>query len=287
MSFIKEQFNLGVVSDKEYKENRKKIKNHSLLTFDSYQEDLKIRQDNLRYKSFHNIFIFIFLGSLFLFIMLLGVIRIDEEFIKTDFIASALLISIAFMVLLWLLNECMRFLMSTFIINFPKIGIIGIPLLTFLFFYKLFNDSFPNCYEHYRVLTIIILSGISIFQFMNFKKHIPNYLDVEISDTVTFFLSIIALLTKVFSFPLPLNIDTCLIILIINLNFVSLYLKYKNKKNRKKAKEIFMKQLLSEEIDYKLLLECYFIGGNKYKDKIMENERFLRKIKSVEVKNNK
>lgn len=287
MSFIKEQFNFSVISDKEYKENRNKIKNHSLLTFDNYQEDLKIRQDNLRYKTIHNIFITLFWGSLFLVIMLLGVTRIDKEFIKTDFIPSALLILIAFMVLLWFLNEIMRFVMSSFIIKFPKIGIIALPLLTFLFFYKLFNDSFPNDVESYRVSTIIILSIFSIFQFLDFEKNLPNYLDVEISDTVTLFVSIIALLTKVISFPLPFNIDICLIILTINLNFVSLYLKYKNKKNRKEAKEIFMNQLLSEEIDYKSLLKCYAIGGNKYKDKIMENERFLRKIKSVEVKNNK
>lgn len=287
MSFIKEKFNFDVISDKEYKENRKNIKNHSLLTFDSYQKDLKIRQDNLKYKTFHNIFITLFLGFLFLAIMLLGVTRIDKEFIKTDFIPSALLTFIAFIVLLWFLNECMRFIMTTFIIKFPKIGIICIPLLTFLFFYKLFNDIFPNCYQPYRVLTIIILSSISIWQFKNFKKNLPNYLDVEISDTVTFFLTIITILTKVFSFQLLFNIDTCLIILIINLNFVSLYLKYKNKKNKKEAKEIFMNQLLSEEIDYNSLLKCYVIGGSKYKDKIMENERFLRKIKSVEVKNNK
>lgn len=277
----------NVISGKEYRENRKKINNHSLLTFDSYQEDLKIRQDNLRYKASRNIISIIFLGSLFLFIMLLGVIHIDKEFIKNDFIPSAVLILIAFMVLLWFLNEIMRFVMSSLIIKFPKIGIIGIPLLTFLFFYKLFNDSFPNDFEPYRVSTIIILSVFSILQFIDFEKNLPNYLDVEISDTVTLFVSIIALLPKVFPFSLPLNIDTCLIILTINLNFVSLYLKYKNKKNRKEAKEIFMNQLLSEEIDYISLLKCYAIGGNKYKDKIMENERFLRKIKSVEVKNNK
>ena len=48
-----------------------------------------------------------------------------------------------------------------------------------------------------------------------------------------------------------------------------------------------MNQLLSEEINYESLLKCYAIGGNEYKDKIMENERFLRKINSEEIKKNK
>jgi len=287
MSFIKELFKIDVITDKEYKENKKKIYNHSLLTFDSYQEDLKIRENNLRYKSVKNIFIILFLGLIFLVIMLIGVKPLEPGFIENHAIISALLLSIAIIYLILLLNEFMRFLMSTWIIKFPKIGIIGLPLITFLFFYKLFNDIIPNSCELYRILTIIIISVISIFQSMNFYKNLPNYLDVELSDTVTFFLSIITILTKVFSFPLPLNIDTCLVILIVNLNFVSLFLKFENKKNKKKAKEIFMNQLLSEEINYESLLKCYAIGGNEYKDKIMENERFLRKINSEEIKKNK
>ena len=234
MSFIKELFKIDVITDKEYKENKKKIYNHSLLTFDSYQEDLKIRENNLRYKSVKNIFIILFLGLIFLVIMLIGVKPLEPGFIENHAIISALLLSIAIIYLILLLNEFMRFLMSTWIIKFPKIGIIGLPLITFLFFYKLFNDIIPNSCELYRILTIIIISVISIFQSMNFYKNLPNYLDVELSDTVTFFLSIITILTKVFSFPLPLNIDTCLVILIVNLNFVSLFLKFENKKNKKK-----------------------------------------------------
>ncbi|WP_428714078.1 hypothetical protein [Streptococcus infantarius] len=98
-------------------------------------------------------------------------------------------------------------------------------------------------------------------------------------------MSLFTVLTKAIPFKLPLVIDIFFVVLIITLNVLSIFLKLKYKRNRKEANGLFIGQLLSEEVDYTSLLKCYAIGGNKYKDKIMDNERFLRKINSVEDKN--
>lgn len=273
-----------IITKEEYKDNWNKINNRSLLTFNSYKEDLKIRQDNLRYESFHVIpFICFFL--LYMFIMIFITKNVDEKFIMDNRILSYILISLAAIILFVILNMVIKFLMINLIIQFPKIGIIIVPLITYLIFFKLYKDLFPILPEPYLIFIIIPLSIFSIFQSWTFINLLPNYLDVEISDTVTLLLSIFAVLTKVFPFKLPLVIDIFFVVIIITLNVLSISLKQKYKSNRKEANGLFIRQLLSEEINYTSLLKCYAIGGKEYKDKIMDNERFLRKINSVEDKN--
>lgn len=282
MSFLPKIF--SIISKEEYKDNWNKINNRSLLTFNSYKEDLKIRQDNLRYESFHVIpFICFFL--LYMFIMIFITKNVDEKFIMDNRILSYILISLAAIILFVILNMVIKFLMINLIIQFPKIGIIIVPLITYLIFFKLYKDLFPILPEPYLIFIIIPLSIFSIFQSWTFINLLPNYLDVEISDTVTLLLSIFAVLTKVFPFKLPLVIDIFFVVIIITLNVLSISLKQKYKSNRKEANGLFIRQLLSEEINYTSLLKCYAIGGKEYKDKIMDNERFLRKINSVEDKN--
>lgn len=276
MSFLTKIFN--IISKEEYKDNWKKIKNRSLLTFNSYKEDLKIRQDNLKYESFQNNIRVIVVFLSFMFIMIFATKYIDEKFIKDNLILSSVLIFLASIILVIILNMLIRFVMINLIIKFPKFGIISVPIITYLIFFKLFNDFFPKLPEPYFVFIIISQSCFSIFQSWTFIRNLPNYLDVEISDTVTLLLSLFTVLTKAIPFKLPLVIDIFFVVLIITLNVLSIFLKLKYKRNRKEANGLFIGQLLSEEVDYTSLLKCYAIGGNKYKDKIMDNERFLRKI---------
>lgn len=285
MSFKKVINLLEVINKQEYIANKKKIANSSLLTFSSYNEDLKIRQDNLRFDSFKTLQPIIYFGIISLFIMLTGVAKIDNKFIHDNTIISVCLLLLALLLLSVVLHNFIRFLTITLIIRFPKMGIIGVQLITYLVFYKLLNDIIPENCKPFLIFKIFIISVLVIIQSIIFIKHLPNYLDFEISDTVSLLLITITIFTKVLTIELPRIIDTSLVVLSITQNVLNVFLKYKYKSDRKKANEIFNNQLLSEKIDYKELIKCYAIGGNKYKDKIMENEKFLRKINSVEVEN--
>lgn len=283
MSFKKVIKQLEVIDKQEYVANRKKIANFSLLTFNSYKEDLKIRQDNLRFESYKIVQPIIYFGLIFLLIMITGVTKIDYKFIHDNTITSICLLLLVLSLLFVVLHNFIKFLTITLIIRFPKMGIIGVQLITYLVFYKLLNDIIPQNCKPFLIFKIIILSVLVISQSIIFVKHLPNYLDFEISDTVSLLLITITIFTKVLTIELPRIIDTSLVVLSITQNVLNGFFKYKYKNDRKKAKEIFNNQLLSKKIDYKELIKCYAIGGNKYKDKIMENEKFLRKINSVEV----
>jgi len=283
MSFKKVIKQLEVIDKQEYIANRKKIANFSLLTFSSYKEDLKIRQDNLRFESYKIVQPIIYFGLIFLVIMITGVTKIDYKFIHDNTITSICLLLLVLSLLFVVLHNFIKFLTITLIIRFPKMGIIGVQLITYLVFYKLLNDIIPQNCKPFLIFKIIILSVLVISQSIIFVKHLPNYLDFEISDTVSLLLITITIFTKVLTIELPRIIDTSLVVLSITQNVLNGFFKYKYKNDRKKAKEIFNNQLLSKKIDYKELIKCYAIGGNKYKDKIMENEKFLRKINSVEV----
>lgn len=285
MSFKKAINLLKVINKQEYIANKKKIANSSLLTFSSYNEDLKIRQDNLRFESYKILQPIMYFGIIFLFIMSIGVAKIDNKFIHDHTIISICLLLIALLPLLIVLHNFIKFLTITLIIRFPKMGIIGVQLITYLVFYKLLIDIIPENCKPFLIFKIIILSVLVIIQSIIFIKHLPNYLDFEISDTVSLLLITITIFTKVLTIELPRIIDTSLVVLSITQNVLNGFFKYKYKSDRKKANEIFNNQLLSEKIDYKELIKCYAIGGNKYKDKIIENEKFLRKINSVEVEN--
>ncbi|GAD45599.1 hypothetical protein ANG6_0094 [Streptococcus anginosus T5] len=48
-------------------------------------------------------------------------------------------------------------------------------------------------------------------------------------------------------------------------------------------KKIFEVQLLSNNPDYEELKKCYYHGGEKYKEKLLSTEKFLRLIIKKEV----
>lgn len=188
MSFKKVIKQLEVIDKQEYVANRKKIANFSLLTFNSYKEDLKIRQDNLRFESYKIVQPIIYFGLIFLLIMITGVTKIDYKFIHDNTITSICLLLLVLSLLFVVLHNFIKFLTITLIIRFPKMGIIGVQLITYLVFYKLLNDIIPQNCKPFLIFKIIILSVLVISQSIIFVKHLPNYLDFEISDTVSLLL---------------------------------------------------------------------------------------------------
>ena len=80
---------------------------------------------------------------------------------------------------------------------------------------------------------------------------------------------------------LPLYFIVCGTISFIIENII---IDYQFSKSEKFAQEIFQEQLLKNEddIDYNRLVECYYYGGEKYKEKLLSTEKFLRLIKKRE-----
>ena len=80
---------------------------------------------------------------------------------------------------------------------------------------------------------------------------------------------------------LPLYFIVCGTISFIIENII---IDYQFSKSEKFAQEIFQEQLLKNEddIDYNRLVECYYYGGEKYKEKLLSTEKFLKLIKKRE-----
>jgi hypothetical protein len=73
-----------------------------------------------------------------------------------------------------------------------------------------------------------------------------------------------------------------LLTLVIHTVFTSMYISYRLSKNYKKADELFQRELLSATPNYTNLKDCYYHGGEKYKDKLLSTEKLLRIIKENE-----
>ena len=75
-----------------------------------------------------------------------------------------------------------------------------------------------------------------------------------------------------------------LIVLLLTISSTILDLLINNKclDGHEIAQEIFQEQLLLEKPRYKELKKCYYHGGEKYKEKLLSTEKFLRLIKKRE-----
>ncbi|WP_219123301.1 hypothetical protein KZA77_004835 [Streptococcus constellatus] len=80
-------------------------------------------------------------------------------------------------------------------------------------------------------------------------------------------------------------IGIALLILVIQTAFFEFCHSQLLSKMHEKAQEIFQEQLLKneEDIDYNRLVGCYYYGGEKYKEKLLSIEKFLRLIIKKEV----
>ena len=69
-------------------------------------------------------------------------------------------------------------------------------------------------------------------------------------------------------------------------SFVQVWFKYNDSKKETIAQQIFQEQLLKNEdgIDYTRVVECYYYGGEKYKEKLLSTEKFLVIIVKNELK---
>lgn len=263
-------------------EDRTKKLNNEALTFNDYSADLKLRNNAIINDVIGHAIVIIIFGF-FLFLLFFAIFFYRDLIIKEVYYGVSLIIIFiitAPIVINALLNLCIVLLIK----RFPKLLILFIPITTYLLCFniaEIINGLFSNNKFIWNVLVVLI----SIFSLVISNKQIkkfPSYLTVSISETVTLLLSILAIMDSIDLTSFSNFYEGLLITLIININCVNIIIEKKAKSDSEKASKIFMKQLLIDNPSYSELLKCYKFGGNEYKEKILEVEKFLKIINKKE-----
>lgn len=148
-------------------------------------------------------------------------------------------------------------------------------------------------YDNWKLnLCVFILSTVmSIIQVYRIFKVFPNYLLESINNLIFYFLAISSIVTLIYGPQIisPENMFQLftswgLVLIIGTVVIISMKLKNKSKKNNNIAQKIFEVQLLSNNPDYEELKKCYYHGGEKYKEKLLSTEKFLKVIVKNELK---
>lgn len=158
-----------------------------------------------------------------------------------------------------------------------------------------FEKSGTWQYNNWKLnLCVFILSSfLSSIQLYRILKIYPNYLMDSINKLIFYLLAISSIVTLIFSPEiikaedmLKLVVSWGIILFTLIATLFQMYFEYKSSKNEEIAQQIFQEQLLKNEdgIDYNKLVECYYYGGEKYKEKLLSTEKFLVVIVKNELK---
>lgn len=135
------------------------------------------------------------------------------------------------------------------------------------FWFIFFVVSVASCISFY-----IVLKSQNVFELE------------DMGDENRLILGILAIVTFIIGVDIdkvrPIGI--VLLVLVIQTAFFEFCQSQLLSKMYEKAQEIFEEQLLLEKPRYEELKKCYYYGGEKYKEKLLSTEKFLRLIKKRE-----
>lgn len=156
-------------------------------------------------------------------------------------------------------------------------------------FYSWYVNYVFEGYGRFLIIKLAIFLGATLFLWVSLSsivKKQPVYQLEEAkfsSSILVAFFAISSIILKVKwelnfwgVFVSSLTISNTILILLIDQKVAECH---------KKAREIFLKQLLLYNPDYEELKKCCFYGGEKYKEKLLSTEKFLQLIKKREVYN--
>lgn len=266
--------------DYSYKDSKRKIENLEVLKILDNKEDFNMRRKNGRIESIVYGLIAIFVTTIF-FRYFPNHKVTNENLIPSGFyllFLLSLLLIVMFFVVKWLVNRLHKFSLL-------------IPLTVWPLFFSDFIDRVFRDYnlekDYILNITIIVFVSIIIYTLLYF---IIKYLSVFETETSSsnpaLILSILAISTIVFEVDLSRRPKWALIVLFLTISSTILEWIINKKVNEanKIAQEIFQEQLLLDAPDYKKLKKCYFYGGEKYKEKLLSTEKFLKVIVKNELK---
>ena len=170
-----------------------------------------------------------------------------------------------------------------------RVGLFSEYITRLLFPYSV-KYLFLKEFDRYLVLNVIaiIVASITIwFVFLRIVKSLPIFY-FENSNLITIYLgAILSIIPIVFETNSETKeLWTTFIILTTISNFIlTQVIKRESNKRQQTAQEVFQEQLLSNNSDYEELKKCYYYGGEKYKEKILSTEKFLRLIIQREIYN--
>jgi len=182
---------------------------------------------------------------------------------------------------------------------FKSFPFVIVPLEFFWLFSLLWIWAFERSgtwqYNNWKLnLCVFLLSSfLSSIQLYRILKIYPKYLMDSINNLIFYSLAISSIVTLIFSPEIikpenmiELFVSWGIILFTLTVTLLQMYFEFKSSKNKEMAQQIFQEQLLKNEeaIDYNRLVECYFYGGEKYKEKLLSTEKFLEVVVKNELK---
>ena len=273
--FIKSDFNYNVA--------KKVIDNLDSLRILDNREYIKIRQKI--YSSQSSVFSIIISALVAFFYVYLPNHKVTNENLIFSGIYAVFLLSLFLILMFWTII----WFISELPVNWSKKISLLLPLTLWSLF---FSDSIKRVFGNYNlennlILTMFIVSIVSmiVILLLFFIIKSQSIFQIEASSSSpAIILSILAILTLIFEVDLSKHQMWALIVLLLTISSTILDLLINNKclDGHEIAQEIFQEQLLLEKPRYKELKKCYYHGGEKYKEKLLSTEKFLRLIKKRE-----
>ena len=278
-----------VLSKKDKEKLKNDIDKYKYLKILSFEEDFEQRKKLMLDDAQTSKLI----GVLLLFIFIFLSYLINLELLK-NIVAVLGLLLILGVVYYFIQNWNIKL-----VTIFKKFIFITIPIEFWSIFSLLWLIPYCNdrkfVYDNCKLnLTIFALSTFfTVLQICRIFKYFPNYLIDSLEKPFFFLLTISSVFTLVYGSQI-LN-PTSIVELVISwgvilttgaVSFVQVWFKYNDSKKETIAQQIFQEQLLKNEdgIDYNRLVECYYYGGEKYKEKLLSTEKFLVIIVKNELK---
>ena len=287
--------------DYSYKDSKRKIENLEVLKILDNREDIRLRQknDSIKYL-FHAVLPMVML-SIFLFVIFPKLKLSDKDFIFLS-------VFVGFIIILFLivLFGAIRFIIPVLVIfvewlisrfseqceekmkwlrKFPS-------LLPLTVWPLMLSDFIKIIFQEYRLvdnltlkITLVLIASFILWMYLrDLIKSQPVFQVEALIVSPAMILSVLAISTLVFDIDwknkLPWTLSV--VFFTISSTFLDLSISNRREKEYAIAQEIFQEQLLLEKPRYKELKKCYYHGGEKYKEKLLSTEKFLRLIKKRE-----
>mgnify|MGYP000929764377 FL=1 len=267
----------GLMTKDEYNANKQQIENNEKLKFFSQDEDLRIRIKDLTHDS---VKAFIGLTIVFFILITLFFLNYRNKTEGSPELSQLIIVFFVFAASTLIMLSFIRRVLSQYLIR-HSLFFFPLPLIYLLIsIYPLVDQN-----GTYRTYGLLILTLIVFVYIHGFIKKLPYYLYDEYDKNITIVLAVSSL---IFGADLSSNFGLGVIVYLLSITVTQIYMDYKLGESQKEAEEHFENLLLRDpgEVDYTNLVKCYYIGGNKYKEKILNTREFLKIIKNHEQQNN-
>lgn len=284
-----------------YKDSKRKIENLEVLKILDNQDDIKLRQKNDAIKYSFRVIPTAFILYIFLFVIFQNL-----KFSDKDIIFLSVFVGFIIILFLIVLFGAIRFIIPALVIfvewlisrfseqcgakmkwlrKFPS-------LLPLTVWPLMLSDFIKIIFQEYRLvdnltlkIALVLIASFILWLYLRDLIESQPVFQVEaliISPAII--LSVLAISTLIFDIDwknkLPWTLSV--VFFTISSTFLDLSISNRREKEYAIAQEIFQEQLLLEKPRYKELKKCYYHGGEKYKEKLLSTEKFLRLIKKRE-----